>query len=75
MSRSVGSLLLYRHARCDLFLFDDLLATPRHTCCGGEFFWGEAAVCLLKGTRDNAQRQDECDDEFAFTIHPNGWNS
>ena len=45
------------------------------TRVGGEFFWGEAVVCLLKGTRDNAQRQDECDDEFAFTIHPNGWNS
>jgi hypothetical protein len=25
-------------------------------------------VRILKGTWDHAQRQDECDDEFAFTI-------
>ena len=75
MSRSVGSLLYSATRVVTLFSLTTRSPLPATLAVAGSFFWGEAAVCLLKGTRDNAQRQDECDDEFAFTIHPNGWNS
>lgn len=71
MSRSVGSLLYSATRVVTLFSLTTRSPLPATLAVAGSFF-GEAAVCLLKGTRDNAQRQDECDDEFAFTIHPNG---
>lgn len=74
MSRSVGSLLYSATRVVTFFSLTTRPPLPATLAVAGSFF-GEAAVCLLKGTRDNAQRQDECDDEFAFTIHPNGWNS
>jgi|GEM_PF-1664510 len=74
MSRSVGSLLYSATRVVTFFSLTTRSPLPATLAVAGSFF-GEAAVCLLKGTRDNAQRQDEFDDEFAFTIHPNGWNS
>ena len=63
MSRSVGSLLYSATRVVTLFSLTTRSPLPA------------TRSDLLKGTRDNAQRQDEFDDEFAFTIHPNGWNS
>jgi len=74
MSRWVGSLLYSATRVVTFFSLTTRSPLPATPAVAGGFFWG-AAVWLLKGTRDNAQRQDECDDEFAFTIHPNGWNS
>ena len=74
MSRSVGSFLHSAPRVVPFFSLATRSPLPATLAVAGSFF-GEAAVCLLKGTRDNAQRQDEFDDEFAFTIHPNGWNS
>jgi len=63
MSRSVGS-LLYSATRVVTFFSLTPRAPPppppppppRGGGGGGGSFLGEAAVCLLKGTRDNAQR-------------------
>lgn len=75
MSRSVGSLLYSATRVVTFFSSTTRPPLPATLAVAGSFLGGGAAVCLLKGTRDNAQRQDECDDEFAFTIHPNGRNS